>query len=415
MLNYKGDALYMEDASIEEIAKKIATPFYAYSNKILTGNYVDFSNAITNISNTICYSIKANNNLAVVKTFAALGSGADIVSAGEMYVAMKAGIAPGKIVFSGVGKTPQELETAIKNKILQINAESEAEIDAINEISLRLGIKANVALRVNPDVDAKTHAKITTGKKENKFGIAWDETKSLYLKMSKMKGINIAGIATHIGSQLLDLESFRLAFTKLAEMVEELERAGITLANIDVGGGLGINYNNELPPTKTEYAKVILETLGKLNKHIITEPGRALVGEGGILVTKVVFTKKTASKNFIIVDAGMNDLVRPAMYDSWHTIKPVCRRGAPLQVVDIVGPICESSDVFAKNRSIEQAEKGDLLAIFCAGAYGSSMSSTYNFRPLAPELMVNGAQITVTRPRITYEEMLRGQILPTWL
>ncbi|WP_424244717.1 diaminopimelate decarboxylase [Elusimicrobium posterum] len=257
MFHFENGMLYVEDVTVETLAKEVGTPFYAYSSKVLTKNYKDFATAMGKFKNTICYSIKANSNLGVVKTLASLGSGADVVSAGEMFVAMKAGIPANKIVFSGVGKTPAELEAAIKNQILQINAESEAEIDTINEIAMKLGMKGNLAIRVNPDVDAKTHVKITTGKKENKFGVEWDEAKALYKKASQMEGINVVGIAMHIGSQLLDLEPFRLAFTKMAEMVSELEAEGIILQNLDVGGGLGINYNVELPPQKTLTLKLL--------------------------------------------------------------------------------------------------------------------------------------------------------------
>ncbi len=413
--NYKDSVLHVEDVDLRDVAKKVGTPFYCYSTADLTKSYKEFSKSLEIFDNTIAYSIKANNNLGVVKTLAALGCGADVVSAGEMYVAMKAGIKPEKIVFSGVGKTPAELEAAIKENILQINAESEAELLAIDEIASRLGKKANVALRVNPDVDAKTHVKITTGKKENKFGVDWDEAKGLYLKAKGMKGIKIVGIAMHIGSQILDLNPYLLAFTKMAEMIKELETEGIILENLDLGGGLGINYNVELPPTKTAYADIIKATLGQFKKKIIIEPGRALVGPSGILVTSVIYNKKIGPKDCMIVDAGMNDLVRPAMYDAWHTILPVTKKGIAPITADIAGPICESSDVFAKDRIIEPVEQGELLAMMCAGAYGSSMSSIYNFRPLVPEVLVKAKDFDVVRERTTYEDMLKGQHIPKWL
>lgn len=415
MFAMKNGVLFAEDVPVSQIAQKTGTPFYVYSAKILKDNFTGFSTALSKLDSTICYSIKANNNLGVAGTIASLGGGADVVSAGEMYVALKAGIPANKIVFSGVGKTKEELESAINNKILQINAESEAEVNLINTIALRLGIKANVAMRVNPDVDARTHVKITTGKKENKFGVDWDEAKKIYLKMRGMEGINISGLAMHIGSQLLDLNPFRLAFAKMALMVDELESEGINLRNLDVGGGLGINYNVELAPSKTDYAKVIEETLGRFNKHIILEPGRAIVGEAGVLITEVLFAKQCGDKRFIIVDAGMNDLVRPAMYEAWHTITPVIKKDAELITADIVGPICETSDTFAKDRIIESVSTGDLLAMFGAGAYGSSMSSIYNFRPLVPEVLVNGDTFEIVRERPSYEQMLSGQHMPPWL
>ncbi|MGB2579191.1 diaminopimelate decarboxylase [Elusimicrobium simillimum] len=415
MFHHEDGILKVEETSVETIAKAVGTPFYAYSSAVLKKNFKDFDTALSKFKNTICYSIKANNNLAIVKTIAEMGGGADVVSAGEMYVAIKAGIPANKIVFSGLGKTRAELKEAIKNQILQINAESEAEVDTINEIALALGIKANLALRVNPDVDAKTHVKITTGKRENKFGVDWEEAKDLYIKAAKLPGVNVVGIAMHIGSQLLDLDPFRLAFTKMAVMLEELEAEGITLQNLDLGGGLGINYNVELAPTKADYAQVIEETLGKFNKHIIIEPGRAMIGEAGILVTEVIYTKQSGDKHYIIVDAGMNDLMRPAMYDAWHTIVPVHKRGAAPITADIVGPICESSDVFAKDRIIEPVKQDELLAMMSAGAYGSSMSSIYNFRPLVPEILVNGKEFAVVRKRTSYEQMLDGQEIPKWL
>ncbi|MDD7578079.1 MAG: diaminopimelate decarboxylase [Elusimicrobia bacterium] len=413
--HYHNGELYAEGVDLKKIAREVGTPFYCYSSEKLTRNFEAYRRALADFHSTVCYSVKANTNLAVVSTLARMGGGADVVSAGEMYVAMKAGIPADKIVFSGVGKTAAELEAAIKNQILQINAESAAEVETINQIALRLGVKANVALRVNPDVDALTHVKITTGKKENKFGVDWDDAHRLYREAANMEGIRLAGIAVHIGSQLLDVEPFRLAFTKIAGMVRELEAEGIVLDNIDLGGGLGINYNVELPPTCAAYADVVRETLGDLHKHIIVEPGRSVVGNAGILVTEVICTKKMGSKNFIVVDAGFNDLVRPAMYDAWHTILPVSKKGVAPLIADIVGPICESGDVFAKDRIIEPVQAGRLLAIMCAGAYGASMSSVYNFRPLVPEVMVRGEEYAVVRKRTSYEEMLSGHALPQWL
>ena len=412
---YHNEELFAEGVALHELAEEVGTPFYCYSSGKLAGNFQAYQNALGNFNHTVCYSVKANPNLGVLKTLARLGSGADVVSAGEMYVALKAGIPADKIVFSGVGKTKEELEEAIKTQILQINAESIAEVETINRLAIDLGLKANVALRVNPDVDALTHVKISTGKQGDKFGVDWDDALPLYRAAARMPGIRLAGIAVHIGSQLLDLQPFRLAFTKIAQMVRELEKEGIVLQNIDLGGGLGINYNVELPPTCEAYAEVVRETLGDLNKHIIVEPGRSITGNMGILVTQVLYTKQMGEKNFIIVDAGMNDLVRPAMYDAWHTILPVERRGIAPIIADVVGPICESSDVFAKDRIIEPVQQGELLAIMCAGAYGAAMSSIYNFRPLVPEVMVHGEEFCVVRRRTSYEEMLSGQHVPQWI
>ena len=413
--HYQDGELFAEGVDLKEIARQVGTPFYCYSSDKLTRNFEAYRSALADVNGTVCYSIKANPNLSVVAALARLGSGADVVSAGEMYVAVKAGIVADKIVFSGVGKTEAELNEAVRLGILQINAESAAEVEMINRIAVAQGKKANVALRVNPDVDALTHVKITTGTKENKFGVPWQEAHELYRKAAQMPGIRLVGIAVHIGSQLLDLEPFRLAFTKIASMVRALEADGITLQNIDLGGGMGINYNVELPPTCEAYAQVVRETLGDLHKHIIVEPGRSIAGNAGILVTQVICSKSNGEKNFIIVDAGMNDLVRPALYDAWHTILPVHKQGVPPVIADIVGPICESGDVFARERIIEPVQAGGLLAIMCAGAYGASMSSIYNFRPLVPEVMVHGDQFAVVRKRTSYEEMISGHSLAPWL
>ncbi len=413
--HYQDGELFAEGVDLKEIARQVGTPFYCYSSDKLTRNFEAYRSALADMDSTVCYSIKANPNQSVVAALARLGSGADVVSAGEMYVAIKAGIAADKIVFSGVGKTEAELNEAVRLGILQINAESAAEVEMINRIAVAQGKKANLALRVNPDVDALTHVKITTGTKENKFGVPWQEAHELYRKAAQMPGIRLVGIAVHIGSQLLDLEPFRLAFTKIASMVRALEADGITLQNIDLGGGMGINYNVELPPTCEAYAQVVRETLGDLHKHIIVEPGRSIAGNAGILVTQVICSKSNGEKNFIIVDAGMNDLVRPALYDAWHTILPVHKQGVAPVIADIVGPICESGDVFAHERIIEPVQAGGLLAIMCAGAYGASMSSIYNFRPLVPEVMVHGDQFAVVRKRTSYEEMISGHSLAPWL
>ena len=413
--HYQDGELFAEGVDLKEIARQVGTPFYCYSSDKLTRNFEAYRSALADMDSTVCYSIKANPNQSVVAALARLGSGADVVSAGEMYVAIKAGIAADKIVFSGVGKTEAELNEAVRLGILQINAESAAEVEMINRIAVAQGKKANLALRVNPDVDALTHVKITTGTKENKFGVPWQEAHELYRKAAQMPGIRLVGIAVHIGSQLLDLEPFRLAFTKIASMVRALEADGITLQNIDLGGGMGINYNVELPPTCEAYAQVVRETLGDLHKHIIVEPGRSIAGNAGILVTQVICSKSNGEKNFIIVDAGMNDLVRPALYDAWHTILPVHKQGVAPVIADIVGPICESGDVFARERIIEPVQAGGLLAIMCAGAYGASMSSIYNFRPLVPEVMVHGDQFAVVRKRTSYEEMISGHSLAPWL
>ena len=413
--HYQNGELYAEGVGVAALARRVGTPFYCYSTDKLTRNFNAYQQALSDLNATVCYSVKANPNLSVVSAVARLGGGADVVSGGELFVARRAGIAADKIVFSGVGKTRAELEEAVKLGILQINAESAAEVETLNEIALALGKKANLALRVNPDVDALTHVKITTGKKENKFGVPWPEAHELYVKAARLPGIRIAGIAVHIGSQLLDLEPFRLAFTKIAAMVRTLEAEGIGIENIDLGGGMGINYNVELPPTCEAYAQVVREALGGLKKHLIVEPGRSIVGNAGILVTQVIGCKSNGEKNFIIVDAGMNDLIRPALYEAWHTILPVHKTGVAPMIADIVGPICESGDVFAHERIIEPVQAGGLLAIMCAGAYGAAMSSMYNFRPLVPEVLVNGKAFAVVRKRTSYEEMVSAYTVAPWL
>ncbi len=412
--HYENGELYAEGVALEKIAQEVGTPFYCYSYSKLAANIAAYRRALEPFHSEVCYSVKANSNLAVVSAVAALGGGADVVSGGELFLALKAGISPDKIVFSGVGKTEQELEQALRHGIRQINVESAEELQLLARVAQRTGTRANVALRVNPDVDALTHVKITTGKKENKFGVPWPEAHELYHAAAQMPSLRVCGIAVHIGSQLLDLEPFRLAFTRIAAMVRALEEDGLSIENIDLGGGLGINYNVELPPTCEAYAQVVRETLGELDKHIIVEPGRSVVGNAGVLVTQVLYTKQTEQKRFVIVDAGMNDLIRPAMYDAWHSILPVHRAGTAPVVADIVGPICESGDVFAKERIIEPVQSGRLLAIMCAGAYGAAMASQYNFRPLPAEVMVRGNEYAIVRRRSSYEEMLEGQSVPSW-
>lgn len=412
---YQNGEMQAEQVALEKIAREVGTPFYCYSYGQLADNMQAYRRALEPFNASICYSVKANSGLAVVSAVAALGGGADVVSGGELFLALRAGIKPEQIVFSGVGKTEQELADAVLHGIRQINVESAEELQMVAQVAQRLGKRANIALRVNPDVDALTHVKITTGKKENKFGVPWPHAHELYHAAAQMPVLNVCGIAVHIGSQLLDLEPFRLAFGRVARMVEELEQDGITLENIDLGGGLGINYNVELPPTCESYAQVIRETLGHLNKHIIVEPGRSVIGNAGILVTRVIYTKQTDQKLFVVTDAGMNDLIRPALYDAWHSILPAHRTGEPPVVADIVGPICESGDVFAKDRIIEPMQAGRLLVIMCAGAYGASMASQYNFRPVPPEVMVRGNQYEVVRPRMSYEQMIAEQTVPAWV
>jgi diaminopimelate decarboxylase len=415
--DYHDGQLCAEDVPLTRIADEVGTPFYCYSTATLERHFRVFQQALKGLETTICFAVKANSNIAVISTLAALGAGADVVSEGELRRALAAGVPPEKIVFSGVGKTRRELELALEVGILQINVESEPELDALNEIALGLGKRAVIGVRVNPDVDAGTHAKITTGKKENKFGIEWTRAPQVLRRAHAMAGIEVAAVAVHIGSQLTDLQPFNDAFRRVRDLVLMLRADGIPLRRIDLGGGLGVPYDHEIPPQPSEYAAVVRANLGDLGCHLVLEPGRALVGNAGVLVSRVIYVKEGATRTFIICDAAMNDLVRPAMYDAYHGIRPVLEAApdAPLHPVDVVGPVCESGDTFAKQRHLPPLEAGDLISFATAGAYGATMSSTYNTRPLVPEVMVKGGTFAVVRARPTYEEMLAQETLPEWL
>lgn len=409
--NYEERFLYMEDVSIREISKKVPTPFFCYSKRALKENFEKFRKVFPKA--TICYAIKANSNIAVVKTLAACGAGADVVSGGELFLALKCGIPGGKIVYSGVGKTEKDISLAIQNEIKQINIESAEELEAVNQTAIRLCTRANIAIRVNPGVDAHSHDKITTARVTDKFGILWPDALELYKKASNMSGVRIKGIAVHIGSQILDLKPFEETFKKLVKMVKELEKNDIVIENIDIGGGLGVVYKYKVEkPVKTEaFAKLVDKYLTPLKKHIIMEPGRKIVANAGILVSSVLYNKKSGRKDFLIIDAGMNDFMRPALYSAWHEILPVRDwNNRVMKKYDVVGPICESGDTFAKNRELPQLEHGELVAIMGAGAYGSSMGNTYNFRPLTAEVLVDGAKYKVVRKRQSYEEMIDSQL-----
>ncbi len=415
---HKNGELFAEDCKISQIASNVGTPFYCYSQKTIERHFRIFDDVFAGIAHTTCYAMKANPNPAIMKVLAKLGAGADIVSGGELEVAIKAGINPNKIVYSGVGKTKAEIKLALEHNILQLNIESEAELDSINEVAGELNCKARIAFRVNPDVDAQTHEKISTGKKENKFGIEWQEAVSLYHKASKMNYVDVTGIDVHIGSQLLKLEPFAEAFQKVRELVLELKQIGINIKNIDLGGGLGIHYQDgEKTPELYDYAQVIKRAIGDLGCNVILEPGRVIMGNAGILVTKVIYTKKTATKNFVIIDAAMNDLIRPALYSAFHKISLVKSPDAnkPKQKCDIVGPVCESSDCFVKDYDFYDCDNDELLYISSAGAYGSAMSSTYNSRPLVPEILASGSDYSIIRRRPNYEEMHLLEEVPEWL
>ena len=414
---YKNGELSAEDVALSVIAADVGTPFYCYSTAALRDNYRAFADAFAALDATICYAVKANSNLAVIHTLGGYGAGADVDSEGELRRALAAGIAPERIVFSGVGKTAAEIAFALEAGIFQINVESEAELETINELARGRGRAAPIALRINPDVDAATHAKITTGRRENKFGIPWPQARELYAKAADLPAIDVAGIAVHIGSQVMDLAPFEAAFGLLADAVGELRGAGHDIRRIDLGGGLGIRYRDETPPAPASYAALIERLLAPLGCTVLLEPGRALVGAAGVLVTRITYEKDMADRRVLIVDGAMNDLMRPSMYEAWHTIRPVreAPAGATETPVDIAGPVCESADVFATARPMPPLHTKDLLAIGEAGAYGAVMASNYNSRLLVPEVLVNGSDYAVVRARQSFEDLLARDTIPDWL
>lgn len=414
---YKNAALHAENVALADIAKDVGTPFYCYSSATLVRHYRVFSDALKDVNSLICYAVKANTTLAIIKTLAREGSGADVVSGGEINAALAAGVPAQKIIFSGVGKTTEEIEYALSQDIFQFNVESEAELYALSHVAGTLKKTANIALRVNPDVVPETHAKISTGQKESKFGVPIKEAIEICNRAAALPGLKVQGVSIHIGSQLTNLLPFKLAFEKVAELVPQLRKAGHAITTVDLGGGLGIPYGNQsAPPLPSAYAEIVKEATKKLNARIIFEPGRLLVGNAGIMVTRVIYVKRSKERVFIIVDAGMNDLTRPAMYNAYHDIVPVVAdEGGETELVDVVGPVCESSDVFATGRLLKVPKAGDLLAFRSAGAYGASMASTYNARPLIAEVMANGSSYAVVRKRQTYEDLLKRDVIPDWL
>jgi diaminopimelate decarboxylase len=414
---YRSGELHAEQIPIERIAVAIGTPFYLYTAAAFASRYRCFVEAFLPDRPLICYAVKANSNLAVLRLFAGLGAGADVVSEGELRRALVAGVPRQRIVFSGVGKTRAELEAALAAEIHQINVESVPELRRLSEIAAAQGRTAAVAIRVNPDVDADTHAKISTGLRGNKFGIDLGEAVAAYRLAAQLPGIEPLGLAVHIGSQILDLEPYRRAFLRVAELVRELRTLGQVVSRVDLGGGIGLRYRSEAPPKPASYARLIRETFGSLDLAITIEPGRALVGEAGLLISRVVYVKEGAAKRFVIVDAAMNDLIRPALYEAWHDIVPVRRPApdAPLAPADVVGPVCETTDTFAFDRDLPPLAEGDLVAFTAAGAYGAVMSSTYNSRLLVPEVLVAGDRFAVIRPRPSYDDMLSLDAVPDWL
>ncbi|HVX36833.1 MAG TPA: diaminopimelate decarboxylase [Hyphomicrobium sp.] len=417
--HYKDGVLHAEDVSLAQIAADVGTPFYCYSTATLERHYNVLSQAFRDQKALICFAVKANSNQAVLATMARLGAGMDVVSEGELRRARAAGVPASKIIFAGVGKTRGEMAYALEEGILGFNVESEPELLALSEVATAIGKTASIAIRVNPDVDAKTHAKISTGKAENKFGVPFEDARELYARAAKLKGIKISGIHMHIGSQITDLAPFRDAFALLRDLARDLIADGIHLEHLDIGGGLGVPYRgaNEVPPTPDEYAAVVKAALGDLSLKIVLEPGRMIVGNAGVLVTRVTYVKEGEDKTFTIVDAAMNDLIRPTLYEAYHEIWPVAEQRKEMARVqqDIVGPVCETGDFLAEDRALPPAEPGDLLAVMTAGAYGAVMSSTYNTRLLVPEVLVSGDRYAVVRPRPSYDDLIGADKLPPWI
>ncbi len=415
---YINGELYAEGVSIREMADKVGTPFFCYSTATLERHYKVYADAFDGLDATVCFAVKANSNQAVLKTLANLGAGADVVSVGEMRRALRAGMKPAKIIFSGVGKADAEMREALEADIAQINVESIPELNELNRVAIDMGKKARIALRVNPHVDAKTHEKIATGKAENKFGIDWTRAIEVYRDAAAMDGIEVTGIAMHIGSQLTELAPFREAFTRLAGLVEQLRSEGIDIRNLDLGGGLGIAYQGETPPLPDAYGQMVRETVGHLGCHITLEPGRLIAGNAGIMVSRVMYIKEGEAKRFVILDAAMNDLIRPTLYSAYHEIIPVDEQGDDdKQVkVDVVGPVCETGDTFGKDRDLpDDLKAGDLVAVMSAGAYGAVMSSTYNTRALTPEVLVKGNNFAIVRPRQEIDDLINMDQVPSWL
>jgi diaminopimelate decarboxylase len=414
---YRNETLFAEDVDIAEIADAVGTPFYLYSEATLRRHYRVFSGAFKDTDTLVAFSVKANSNIAVLKVLASEGAGADVVSGNELARALKAGIAPKKIVFSGVGKTAEEMKAALDAGIYQFNVESAPELDLLNEIAVNAKKRAPVALRINPDVAAGGHEKISTGKSEDKFGVAWAEAKPLYARAREMPGIEVKGVDLHIGSQISDLAPFERAFRKVADLIADLRADGCAIDRLDLGGGLGIPYGEgAAPPHPDAYAEMIKRVTAPLDVQLIFEPGRMIAGNAGVLVSRVLYDKDGEAKKFLIIDAGMNDLIRPALYNAYHEILPVKRHAdAPKVSYDVVGPVCESSDLFAKARALPEMKTGELIAFMSAGAYGAVQASQYNSRPLVPEVLVHGDRYAVIRKRPDFEEMIANEKTPDWL
>lgn len=417
--DYRDGRLHAEDVDLTALATQVGTPFYCYSTATLERHYRVFTEAFAGRDVTLCYALKANSNQSVISTLARLGAGADIVSGGELKRALAAGVKADRIVFSGVGKTRQEMADALDAGILCFNVESEPELEALSDVASSLGAMARVSLRVNPDVDARTHAKISTGKSETKFGIPISRAREVYADAARLPGIMVAGIDMHIGSQITDLAPFENATLLMAELARDLMGNGHKLHHLDLGGGLGVPYSSEdpLPPTPDAYAAVVNRALGDIKLPLIFEMGRMIVANAGILVTRVLYVKRGEGKTFVIVDAAMNDLIRPTLYEAYHDLLPVqaAPEGAPKAVVDVVGPVCETGDYLALARALPDLQPGDLVAVMTAGAYGAVQAGTYNTRPLVPEVLVRGAQAAVVRPRLSADDIIALDRTAPWL
>lgn len=412
---YKDGELYCEEVPIREIAREVGTPFYLYSHRTLERHWRVFDEALKALPHLICYSVKANSNLAVIRTFVRLGAGVDVVSGGELFRALEAGARSHEVVFSGVGKTAEEIRYGLRSGVLMFNVESEGELELIEEIAQQEGMKAPISFRVNPDIDPSTHPYVATGLRSSKFGIEIALAPELYRRAAASRHLEVKGISCHIGSQITELGPFLEAFDRLKDLYYLLREEGIEVQYVDLGGGLGISYKDEYPPHPEEYGQAIASKAEGMDCSFIFEPGRVLVGNAGVLITKVLYRKRNGGKEFVVVDAGMNDLIRPTLYGAYQEILPVKEREGERATVDVVGPICETGDYFAKGRELGPVEPGDLLAIMGAGAYGFSMASNYNSRPRAAEVMVKGGDVYVVRSRETYQDIIRGEYIPEFL
>ena len=416
---YKNHQLYAENVALQKIAEEVGTPVYCYSSKVLLENYSALEDALLRVmpdhNFLIAYACKSNSNIAVMKTLADAGAGMDIVSGGELKRALAAGTAPDKIVFSGVGKTVDELTAAIEHNIWQINVESVPELEMLSKIASELGKTARIAIRVNPDVDAETHEKISTGRKEDKFGIDIDVSAEIYDRAAELPGLEVLGAAMHIGSQIAKTEPFRKAFVRMVDLIADLRERGHDIQRIDVGGGFGITYKDEAPINLDNFAALLKEVIAPLGCQIILEPGRAFSGNAGVLLSEVLFIKDGATRKFMVTDAAMNDLIRPTLYSAYHPLWPVEKRDGKTAAYDVVGPVCETGDTFMVNEELPEVQQGDLMAFMVSGAYGAAMSSYYNTRPLIPEVLVKGDDYAVIRKRPTVEEILEREDLPHWM